>query len=258
MPLLHPLRDTPSRSRHLTDDLLEARCRAAILRDARAVVLTLRVNRAADRVRAAAARVRRLLTKVYDDHSWQPRDWHGRFAEMAEAGPSVPGIAALDEIVPSIDPTTGDLIQVAGPFDWGVVDLQEEEGYKGGHTIARHVGKSDEDLLVGAAERYGGKNFPKNGIRESTFESVREAEWLVNRTIEANILKTMAVQSGLLSYAGLKMDFSRAVGREVYFPSQDAVWIPRLPRSVYVLIVHDDELPKKFRVHTAYPYVNDR
>jgi hypothetical protein len=214
------------------------------------------VDRTAARVHAAAARVRRLLTKVYDDHSWQPRDWHGRFAEMAEPGPAVPGIAALDEIAPPIDPSTGDLIQVSGPFDLGIVSLREEEGYKGGHTISKHVGKSDEELIYRAAMRAlnEGGRFPNGPISASTFDTVSDANYLVNSTIMRNIPAVLAVQTGVSPAAVIESDFTRRTGREIYFSDATTPWKVRTPTSVRVILIHDDEKPKQFRVHSAYPF----
>ena len=217
MPLLHPFRDTPSRSRHLTEDLLEARCRAAIFRDARAVALNLRANRAADRVRAAAARVRRLLTKVYDDHSWQPRDWHGRFAEMAEG--ATPASSLLGNAAPSAGDNSvlNESIQVAGLLEDFPISLEAEEAL-GGHTIDKHVGKSDTELLYQAAEQItktGGKVL-KRGVRASTFETIGDANSFVNLALAMNFFKVAMVQIGLPK-AEITQNLGVNTGREIFF-----------------------------------------
>jgi Phage portal protein/Bacterial CdiA-CT RNAse A domain len=89
------------------------------------------------------------------------------------------------------------------------VDLSEEE-QRGGHTIERHVGKSQDYLLSlindeeMAAQRHGDL---AEGLREGSFTSLEAANKLVNSTIAKNQDQVDLVTSGVSPHEELDADF---------------------------------------------------
>jgi len=83
-----------------------------------------------------------LRAKTYDPA--QPRDALGRWISIGPSGPvsGEPPPAGLDGRV-----------RVAGAFDWGLVDLREEET-GGGHAIAEHVSKTDTEMMARLRKDY--------------------------------------------------------------------------------------------------------
>lgn len=214
----------------------------------------LRCARSAARILAAGTRVRRLLERGYDDHAWQPRDWHGRFAATASGGTLSTPLAGEPTSDTSDPPKPKDGIQVAGPPFFTPVALELEE-VAGGQTIARHVGKSDEELIFRAfmaMEENGGKQ-QKGGYSASTFEDLHDANVLVNLTLARNAPMVFAVSSGLIRYEFLDLDYPGIVGREVNIADRNSTPVLRTPTRVRVLIMHDEASPKGFVVHSAYP-----
>lgn len=216
--------------------------------------LALRCARSAARVLAAAIRVRRLLECRAGFDPAQPRDDHGRWAASASGGTLSSPVTGepTSDTAETRNPKDG--IQVAGPPFFTPVSLELEE-VAGGHTIARHVGKSDEELIFRAfmaMEENGGK-YRADGYSASTFEDLRDANSLVNLTLARNAPMVFAVSVGLVRYDFIDLDYPGRVGREVNIADRFSTPEMRSPTRVRVLIMHDDASPKGFVVHTAYP-----
>lgn len=141
------------------------------------------------------------------------------------------------------------------------VDLVEEEA-AGGHTIARHVGKSDEWLMVRVRPVTTGL-FVSPGVRRAgSFSSLRSANHWTNETLARNFGTVAEVAAGRRSGAFVTSTYTARTGREAFQPTRLAMWNFERPTGpayirqtfgVDVAILHDPSSPKGFRVHTSYP-----
>jgi hypothetical protein len=133
--------------------------------------------------------------------------------------------------------------------------LSEEEQF-GGHTIAQHVGKSEDYLLSlisdeeVAAQRHGDL---AEGLREGSFPSLEAANKLVNSTVAVNQDTVDLVANGSSSRAELDADFSSPTGYEAFAKTERSTPKIRDTYGVHVVIVRDLSSPKGYLVFTAYP-----
>lgn len=135
------------------------------------------------------------------------------------------------------------------------VDLLEERGL-GGHTIERHVGRSDASLLnaVNGAVDYARRNGDSTvGLTESSFSSLEAANKLVNATIARNRDKLQSVVDGELPKASLDAEFSSPTGREAYSRNERSQTVLSDTYGVKVVVVRDRTASKRYRVDTAFP-----
>jgi Bacterial CdiA-CT RNAse A domain len=149
-------------------------------------------------------------------------------------------------------------VHVAQATDWQnlPVNLVEEEAPNGvGHAIARHVAKSDAELKAEFPEdSYYGWTQDVIPKREGSFDSIENANDLVNRTLRANGDKVDLVVSGKLDFAFMETRFGFVTGYEVYRPDPyDNEFVARKTYGVGVFIWRDPHSPRGFRVRTAYP-----
>lgn len=92
--------------------------------------------------------------------------------------------------------TDGSIVAVAERPDY--VDLRREEGKRGAHTIRKHVGKTDPELMAGMgppANRW----WPilQGAVRRNgTFFSIEDANSYVNDTLRANAATVEMVANG--------------------------------------------------------------
>jgi HK97 family phage portal protein len=142
-----------------------------------------------------------------------------------------------------------------------VVKLPDEEGY--GHTIERHVGKSDDELLARIEkERRRTTLGPLGSIVDyrptvGSFDSRESANDFVNRVLEANKELVDAVADGKLPEAKLERIFGYQTGREAYLASGISTPVIRPTFAVRVVISRDSKAEKGYRVLTAFP-INPR
>jgi hypothetical protein len=205
-----------------------------LLRSIRMATLDLRCDLAVRRVIAALER----CAGLSGTNHWetQPRDDHGRWTDGLGAG------GAGDV---SVEPVAG--------FDFEPVDLRNDEGYLGGYTIARHVGRSDEELIARVTgEANGGSGLSRPPV--GSFSSFAVANMLVNAVLEKNLLFVHGVQSGVLRSAVIGAEFPFITGREAVFDRSNGSVAVREVRGVRVIVVFDESSLKRFRVHTAYPF----
>ena len=96
------------------------------------------------------------------------------------------------------------------------VDLRTEEG-RGGHTMGRHVGKSDDELFEKVRKSQWRTLFSNGGDRrDGSFSSIDSANSLVNNTIEENRSKVDLVASGSLDSVFIKKNsVTRQAGRHI-------------------------------------------
>jgi len=197
----------------------------------------------------AGLRLLLLLERRANFDPAQPRDGQGRWtdtgwsstARVGDPWAETPGAGADGRV------------RVAGPFDYGSVDLRSVEGYEGGHTISRHVGKTPEELAARVAwESSRSDRTPRKGWRAGTFSSLAAANDFVERAPLANSAIVEAVGIGVLPNAPIKFDFGRSTGFEAVLDSKTGPVRFRETNGVHIYIIHDKNLLKGFRIHTAY------
>ncbi|MGA8170104.1 MAG: RNase A-like domain-containing protein, partial [Methylocystis sp.] len=137
------------------------------------------------------------------------------------------------------------------------VDLIEQE-QRGGHTIERHVTKSEDYLIrrSEASRKIIGRI--DDWAAFGSFTSLQAAGKLVNSTIADNqeIVDQVAApeDQGGLDQAEIKKTFSQPTGYESYAPSGGAKFQIRNAFSVKVIIRHDETTKSGYRVVTSFPY----
>ncbi len=214
----------------------------------------LRSRLSGDRVILAGLRLLLLLEWRANFDPAQPRDGLGRWTGTGWSSTARLG----DPDAETPDAGADGRVRVAGPFDWGPVDLRFEEGYEGGHTIARHVGKTSDELAARVAwEASRSDRIPRKGWRAGTFSSLASANDLVGRALEANASIVAAVGSGVLPNAPIKYNFGRTTGFEAHLDTKVGPVHFRETNGIHVYIIHDSNLLKGFRIHTAYPISMD-
>lgn len=134
------------------------------------------------------------------------------------------------------------------------VDLLEEEA-RGGHTVARHVGKSF-DSLARRLREYAAWALPAGidfAMMMGSFPSLEAANKLVNSTIAQNRDKVDAFLRSRERRAELTAWFRSETGYEAYLPTLRGQPHPRDTYGVYVVIERDRASRTGFRVVTAFP-----
>jgi hypothetical protein len=179
----------------------------------------------------------------------------------ADAGTAVPQrYAALDanstaSQTDAIPERSGPVL-AQGPVRPGYpIDLLEEET-RGGHAIAKHVGKTESFLLEGVREvarAAASGGYQASGLRSGSFPSLEAANKLVNATISRNQEKVDLVVNGSLPVVVLEAEFGSPTGYEAYANTERSQPYIRETYSVRVIIVADPSSPRKFRVLTAFP-----
>jgi Phage portal protein/Bacterial CdiA-CT RNAse A domain len=136
------------------------------------------------------------------------------------------------------------------------VDLRAEEQLWGGHTIRDHVGKPPAEL-ISEVENNTSRSLV-NGIPttdftvESTYDSVESANDFINRLLQSNTDKVDQVANGDSDQKWIQSRFGYRTGVEAY-PDEQGRITTRETYNAGVLIVHDDRVPRGYRVKTAYP-----
>lgn len=166
----------------------------------------------------------------------QPRDDHGRW--IGTGGGSSGG--------------GGRVAQVTDVERYRV-DLREEE-QKGGHTIAKHVGKTP-DVVAGYVRDLilADPDPTRHSIRSGSVPSVEAANKLVNSTLALNRPIFDGVANGTLSERRVDAYFASVTGFEAYASTVRSE--PRF-RETYgagVYIRRDPVARNGYRVITAYP-----
>lgn len=145
-------------------------------------------------------------------------------------------------------------VQIAQTGGLARVNLLDHEGVDGSHTIAEHVGKSDEYLLA----RVGGGAWYSPFVdvityRAGAFPSLASANRLVNSTLARHRETVLAVGRGDIADAFLKTDFGSPTGREAFRNGPYSQPYLRTTTGVGVYIVHDKNFLSGYRIVTAYP-----
>ncbi|MCE1238010.1 MAG: hypothetical protein LWW93_16800 [Hyphomicrobiales bacterium] len=219
-------------------------------RDFETRVQALRCRLAGDRAILSGLRFLLALERRAHFDPSQPRDDLGRWRDTG-----------LSTTRPVVDPeakppgtSVGDRVRVAGPFDWGPVDLQYEEGVGDAHTLKLHVGMTDDQLAVEAVFNLSTSRARKIGeARAGTFDTVESANAFVNATLKANVDMVLAVGSGVVPYKPVYLELGTKTGREAIASLAQGTVHYRETSGVAVVLIHDPGRLRGFRIHTAYP-----
>ncbi|MCC6271226.1 MAG: hypothetical protein IT190_08110 [Microbacteriaceae bacterium] len=161
----------------------------------------------------------------------QPRDDHGRWTDTG----------------------AGTRIAQADDPDRYRVDLLEEE-QNGGHTIARHVGKTPETVVGYVRNSILADPDPtRHDIRSGSFASLEAANKLVNATLARNRAIVDGVVNGTLSERRVEAFFGSPTGIEAYASTIRSQPRIRETYGVGVYIRQDPAAERGYRVITAYP-----
>ena len=125
---------------------------------------------------------------------------------------------------------------------------------RGGHTIARHVGKSPDFLMRQIKKsRVRGLFFSGGMHRAGSFPSITAAEKLINATLSRNMAVVKQVAAGARTHAFIKSVFRTKTGVEAFDASRTGRPVLRDTYGVGVKIVHDPASPSGYIIITAYP-----
>jgi len=137
------------------------------------------------------------------------------------------------------------------------INLLAEEA-RGGHTYAKHIGKSKEFLLRRLQEEtFQIGPFEVGLLRAGSFPSLEAATKLVNSTLSQNQALVDQVAEGKIGGARLVADFNSSTGFEAYKATTRSQAIVRDTNSVEMFIRHDKSSPNGFTVFTAFPMNRD-
>jgi|GEM_PF-457239 len=135
------------------------------------------------------------------------------------------------------------------------VDLVQEE-LKGGHSLEKHVGKSDNYLLYRVNTEVQTIGFVTVGLKVAgSFSSLQSANSLVNSTLSQNSVIVDAVAKGEFGNKpkAIEAYFNAPTGRQALRASDTSQAYMRDTYGVLVVLVYDPNLTNGFFVRTAYP-----
>lgn len=143
------------------------------------------------------------------------------------------------------------------PTDGGnpLQDLSEHEA-AGGHTIALHVGKSEEFLLPAVrTDQVRGPFVSQFRRRHGSFPSLQAAQRLTNSNLSRNAAVVNAVATGQRRRAFITSIFRTETGVEAYRigPKASAPVIVRPTFGIGTVIEYVPEMPNGFIIITSYP-----
>jgi SPP1 gp7 family putative phage head morphogenesis protein len=143
------------------------------------------------------------------------------------------------------------------PTDGGypLQDLAEHEA-AGGHTIALHVGKSEEFLLRAVSvDQFQSWLFSTFRKRHGSFSSLQAAQSLTNSNLSQNAEIVNQVATGQRSEAFITSEFASVTGIEAFRtgPRESAPVVIRQTFGVATVIQHAPDMPNGFIIITSYP-----
>lgn len=116
----------------------------------------------------------------------------------------------------------------------------------GGHTIERHVGRSDTYLRRRLEKRRGSESLSA----ASTFANLRQAEQFIGETLRRNASSIWRwLHSRSRHPLAVSARFSEPTGR-VMLPQTK---VAEAAHGVRVLLLKDASAPQGFRIKTAFP-----
>ena len=148
-------------------------------------------------------------------------------------------------------------VVVLADFDDSVPlqDLLEHEA-RGGHTIAQHVGRSDDFLLRSVTTPRASSPFLSlYRYRHGSFPSLEAARKLTNSNLANNAAVVEGVVSGRKKRAFLTSEFSSPTGTEAFRMTQrrSPPVILRQTFGIGTVIEYAPDMPDGFIIITSYP-----
>jgi len=149
----------------------------------------------------------------------------------------------VDLAIPFAFASMAGAVRVASVYA-GRINLLEHEGSSLGHSIARHVGQTPEQLIA----RLSGGSSP---VRASSFRNIKEAEKLITDVLSTNSHRIKTTIGHMLPESKLPLEkkFSRAVGTYIDKGSTEI----RQAHTVRVIIKARKFNNKLYFIVTAYP-----
>ena len=143
------------------------------------------------------------------------------------------------------------------PTDGGfpLQELAEHEA-AGGHTIALHVGKSEEFLMRAVSvDQFQSRLFSTFRKRHGSFSSLQAAQSLTNSNLSRNAEIVNEVATGQRSEAFLTSEFASVTGIEAFRtgPRESAPVVIRQTFGVATFIQYAPDMPNGFIIITSYP-----
>ncbi len=135
------------------------------------------------------------------------------------------------------------------------IDIATED-QNGGHTIQKHVAKSDEFLLNRiATEQYGNWFYSRRLASAGSFLSLEEANGLIDSTIAQNVEIVRALTNGDFfdEPFAITSIFNTVTGKEAYADTESGLAYMRKTNAVKVVLRRDTNRINGFYVLTAYP-----
>ncbi len=173
------------------------------------------------------------------------REVLGLFCASAPAPKAQPVLAQLKDRLRAIVPAAAKAAapDAAARVPGGGLEAHEAApGKNGGHTLERHVGKSDDFLRQRLATE-------PNISGASTFTDRATAEWAVAEALRRNEARIEAwLQSGEQRFV-FDADLDRPVGRYLTRSMSQ----PKTVSGVRVVLVRDATRPAGYLILTAYP-----
>ena len=151
------------------------------------------------------------------------------------------------------DVTLVDYVPTEGGYP--LQDLLEHED-KGGHTIALHVGKSEEFLQRAVSvDQFQSLFFSTFRKRHGSFPSLQAAQRLTNSNLSQNADIVNEVATGQRTRAFITSDFASVTGIEAYRtgPRESAPVVIRQTFGVGTFIEYAPDMPNGFIIITSYP-----
>jgi len=134
-------------------------------------------------------------------------------------------------------------------------DILEHE-VKGGHTVALHVGKSEEFLLRAVSvDQFQSWFFSTYRKRQGSFPSLQAAQKLTNSNLSRNADIVNEVATGQRARAFITSEFASVTGIEAYRtgPRESAPVVIRQTFGVATVIEYAPDMPNGFIIITSYP-----
>ena len=156
----------------------------------------------------------------------------------------------------------GTPVELAADRQGYPIDIRDEET-RGGHTIDRHVGKSEAYLKarISGSRTNIARVFSIGRARAGSFPSLEAANKLVNSTIADNVPTVQAFTNAAFPYTlpvlYVFKTFNTATGYEAYAPNDRVSPIMQTTYGVTVRLVRDAGNPKGYYVHSAWPHNED-
>jgi hypothetical protein len=187
----------------------------------------------------------------------QPRDERGRWTDGGGAsGGGINDPRVLSDATPENQSIPGRRYAQNESARHRSVVLEDEPRFD--HINNKHIARSDSELLDRLrGSYYRGVTLYGFQPAEGSFSDVRSGNDLINQTLQANSALVDQVAAGQVLEATLEHRLGYPTGKEAFRPDVDADPYIRKTYGVRVVIRHDPQSRRGYRLVTAFP-VNER